>query len=688
MQFTSEGSGSTFDMANRLAQESSLYLRQHAENPVDWFPWGPEALEKARSEEKPLLVSIGYSACHWCHVMARESFEDDYIAGIMNEHFVCIKIDREERPDLDHLYMEAVQMMNDGQGGWPLNVFCLPDGRPFAGGTYFPPDDRRGGQIVPWPQLLVRVSDYFRRQRSDLEENAVAVMKNLGSGNIPVSVTGDPLPPDALLSAAETIAQAHDDEAGGFGRAPKFPPAMTLDFLLAIRNTRAVEEQRPSLARRLDEVMLTSLSAMARGGLFDHVGGGFSRYCVDREWIVPHFEKMLYDNGLLLTIYSRAYRRYGDEGYRAVVAETIGWLDRELAAPGGGYFSALAADSDGEEGKFYVWNPPAVVAVLGEERGRRFCEAYGITDAGNFENGWSQPVFLPSDDALREKFAADRAQLLQAREKRVRPGRDEKRLVGWNCLVVIGLAEAAWTFGEKAWLQQARAMVDWIWDELVTERPEGLHLARGAYERGAFGDGVIDDYGAFAEACLSIAAYTEWLERGTAKEYRERAGRIAETVLARFVDPHALGFYFTDRVQRDVLQRKKEWFDSATPAGQSHLVHVARDLYQLTGESRWAELLERMSASYPGYAQRAPQGIGHALSGLTQAALGVSTVGVRSGEGVEAVESLRAVLVQRPFRRLFVEESGELRPDERFQLCVGTQCLPPTDDLAEIAALL
>jgi uncharacterized protein len=673
-------------MPNRLAHEPSLYLRQHADNPVDWYPWGEEALARAAAEDKPLLISIGYSACHWCHVMAHESFEDSYIAGLMNAHFVCLKVDREERPDLDHLYMEAVQMVNGGHGGWPLNVFCLPDGRPFAGGTYFPPDDRRGGQIIPWPQLLVRVADYFRTHREDLEENAAAIMSNLAAGNTPVEVTGDPLAAQSLLAAGRAVAETHDDDFGGFGSAPKFPPAMTLDFLLALRGTAAVERLR-GFGGRLDEVINTTLTAMAHGGLFDQVGGGFARYCVDREWIIPHFEKMLYDNGLLLGLYSRAYRRYPKPLYAAVVEETIGWLEREMAAPEGGFYSALDADSEGGEGRYYVWNPEQLETVLGTERGAAFAHAYGITEAGNFEDGLSQPVLLEPGFEAREAFAPERARLLAERARRQPPGRDEKRLVAWNGLVVAGLAEAAWTFGRPEWLKRARAVADWMWDDLVTAAEGDLRLARGAHGVEAFGEGVLDDYASLAEASLAVAAYLDWIEPGSSGVYIARARALLESVERHFADPAALGAFFTDSRQKDVIQRKKEWFDNAVPAGNSGLLHVWRDLAQLDAMTGAAAAFNRLSAAYPGYARRVPQAVGHALTALTQGALGVATIKVA---GAEAFAPLRGALAARPHRRVFVlaardrEETG----GGIYQLCVGTQCLSPTDSPEAVAEAL
>lgn len=674
-------------MPNRLAQESSLYLKQHADNPVDWYPWGPEALAAAAAANKPILISIGYSACHWCHVMAHESFEDAFIAQLMNEHFVCVKVDREERPDVDHLYMEAVQMMNNGHGGWPLNVFCLPDGRPFAGGTYFPPDDRRGADVVPWPQLLMRVSDFFQRSSSDLEENADAVAKNLALGNTPFGLNGEALGTEELFGALDAILEKHDDEFGGFGRAPKFPPSMTLDFLLAMRSTATVELQNPARARQIDEVINTTLTGMAHGGLFDQFGGGFARYSVDRHWVIPHFEKMLYDNGLLLEIYSRAARRYPKPLYRAVVAETIEWLEREMAAPGGGYYSALDADSEGEEGKFYVWRPEEVIAVLGEESAKQICHVYGISTEGNFEHGASNPVLLAPSFETREDLAGERAQLLAARDKRVRPGRDSKRLVAWNCLVARGMAEAAFSFGESTWLQRARETVDWIWDSLVQPHPsDGLpRLVSVAYEEGGQFNGYLDDYAFFAEANLAIAAAVDWLEPGASKTYQKRAESLLQAVLQRFTDSENVGFFFTSDDHETLVARKKEWFDNAIPAGNSSLVHGFRDMYQFTGDVMWAEALEKLKVAYPGIAGRAPQAIGHAMSGYVQAALGVAVIKVK---GVDDLEPLRSALVARPWRRVYLEWTTDAAQPDGYQLCVGPQCLAPTTDPAEIAAQL
>ncbi len=662
-------------MANRLADTSSLYLRQHADNPVDWYPWGDEAFARARAEDKPLLVSIGYSSCHWCHVMAHESFEDDYIASLMNKHFVCVKVDREEHPDVDAIYMESVQMMH-GHGGWPLNVFCLPDGRPFAGGTYFPPDDRRGG-MIPWPQLLVRVADFYKRQRADLEENAKAILGNLEAGNHPFQASGDPLPNEALPAAAEQITTAHDDEYGGFGDAPKFPPASALDFLMAVRATAAVDLRQPALRDRIDGVVNTTLTAMAHGGLFDQVGGGFARYCVDRHWIIPHFEKMLYDNGLLLSTYARAYTRYPKPLYKAVVEETVAWLEREMRTPHGTFMAAVDADSEDGEGFFYTWTPAEIDAVLGPEDGPAFRAAYAVTDEGNFEHGRSQPVLVESDFDKRQALAPARARLLEARARRARPATDTKVITGWNALVIRGLAHAAAVFEEPAWFAAASRAARWILGHML--RPDGS-LARVAYGESAEGLATLEDYAALAEAVLALAAVAEAFEPGSAAAWRETSVRLADAAMERFRDPKAMGYFSTAPGRADLVHRKKDWLDNATPSGNSALVHVFSALHALTGEARYAAERDRLRPAYTGLAERAPSAIGHALAVFTLDATGLAVL--KGGRGTDWAAALRA-LREKPWRPVFLQPADDL-PENNFQLCVGTQCLAPTTDVAEV----
>lgn len=679
-------------MPNRLAHENSLYLRQHAENPVDWYPWGPEALQKARSEDKPILVSIGYAACHWCHVMAHESFEDDYIAKLMNTHFVCIKVDREERPEIDRIYMDAVQMMN-GQGGWPLNVFCLPDGRPFAGGTYFPPDESRGVNMVPWPQLLMRVADFYNRQRNDLVENANAIMGNLEASNSPHQATGDPLQPDELLQAAGTLLDSEDKQFGGFGAAPKFPPAMSLDFLLAVRATAAVDLHQRDLAAQLDDAVNRCLTAMAHGGLFDQIGGGFARYSVDRHWIIPHFEKMLYDNALLLDIYAKAHQRYPRDLYRKVVLETIQFLDRELAAPNGAYFASLDADTTGGEGRTYLWSPDEIQKILGQEEGAAFCEAYGITAEGNFEDsGLSNPVLLDSDPAARQRFAPARKQLLRHRlDHKPQPARDEKTLTAWNALLCRAFTSAALACEQPDFLHKALRIAHWIWND---QRDDQGRLLRVAYPN-ATGDsaasqasqpGNLDDYAYTAEAFLALAGLADWIEPGSSSLWIERAVSLFDTLQTHFADPAAMGYFYTAGDHPDLIHRKKEWFDNATPSAHSALLHAAAALEVITGEARYAKFIQQLRPAYPGIAAKAPMAVGYALAALTQHATGLAVIKIRPD--VDLADLLHG-LARKPCRPVWLLQSPAHQSlPAAYQLCVGNQCLPPQNDLASLLEVL
>lgn len=660
-------------MPNRLAQESSLYLKQHADNPVDWFPWGPEALKRARAEDKPLLVSVGYSSCHWCHVMARESFENDYIAGLMNEHFICVKVDREERPDLDQIYMQAVQMITQ-QGGWPLNVFCLSDGRPFFGGTYFPPEDRGDGR-VPWPQLLMRVADFYRRERSQLEENASNIVHNLAAMSQPAP-SNERIDHDWLLAAGDAIAKTHDDDFGGFGQAPKFPPAMTLDFLLELR--RGIDqEEHVARARRLDQVLGTTLSAMAHGGIFDQIGGGFARYSVDRFWLIPHFEKMLYDNALLLGMYAKAWRRFRHPLFRRVAEETVAWVQREMSAAHGLFFSSLDADSEGEEGKFTVWDPSEIRAVLGPEEAKAFCAAYNITDEGNFEHGKSNPALVVAEPEERDRLAPARRKLLAAREKRVRPTRDDKQLVSWNSLFIKGLTEAAFAFDRPDYFARARKAADFIWEHLRFDENR-LHAV---YDDKSRLNGYLDDYAFYAEALLSLAAYADFFAPGSSQALIERARKITASVQKWFNDPERPGFYFTSSDHEKLVSRRKEWLDNAIPSGNSSLLHVFSNLHALTGDGDYLAEFNRLKSAYFEYLRRAPGAIGHALAALTTEHHGIAVLKVKD---VADWKPLAEMLRAETWRRIFVLRSGSPAQPPGFQLCIGPHCLTPvktTEDL-------
>jgi len=669
-------------MANRLSKEKSLYLRQHANNPVDWYPWGEEALEKAKNDDKPLLVSIGYSSCHWCHVMAHESFENDYIAKLMNDHYICIKVDREERPDVDQIYMDAVQMITN-HGGWPLNVFCFPDGRPFFGGTYFPPEDRGQG-LVPWPQLIMRVADFYKQKRKELEENADNIVQNMLGSNIPVNESDAPLDNQLLLTAAEVICKAHDDEWGGFGQAPKFPPSMALNFLLELRLSSACEEQRPSLARRIDEVVIRTLNAMAQGGLYDQVGGGFARYSVDKFWLIPHFEKMLYDNGLLLDIYTKGWMRYRQPIFKAVVEETVNWLLRDMHAPNGGFYSSIDADSEGEEGKYYVWTPAEIESLLGQDDGKLFCETYSITEKGNFEHHTSNPALSTSDFYRREKLFSQREILLQQRLTRVPPAKDTKQLVSWNSLVIRGMAEAAFTFGRKEWLEYAKQAANWIWENQLFD-DHRLHSL--CYEDNIPGvNAYLNDYTFYAEALLTLGSKIDWLKTGESNLFIQRTITIVDAVFAHFSDPSGqFGFYFTSDDHEKLVNRKKEWWDNAIPSGNSSLIHVLASLFAITGESKYRENLDTLRKAYSTFVQQIPNGIPHALAGLTSDAVGIAVIKIK---GISNLDLLQENLAKKPWRRVFLLVTDDPEQPDGYQLCVGSQCLEAEVDPTVLVAKL
>ena len=662
-------------MPNRLSEENSLYLQQHASNPVEWYPWGEEALKAAETSGKPLLVSIGYSACHWCHVMAHESFEDEYIAGIMNKHFICVKVDREERPDLDQIYMEAVQMIQQ-QGGWPLNVFCLPDGRPFFGGTYFPPEDRGQG-LIPWPQICMRIADFYKRSKGELIENAESIQKNILAGTQAASTGGasSDWNPECLLEAAQGICGNHDDQYGGFGEAPKFPPAMSLNFLRALRPSVGSD-----LAARIDEVSHTTLRAMAHGGLFDQFGGGFARYSVDAHWLIPHFEKMLYDNALLIDAYTRAWLDTQDPLYAAVVEETIGWLDREMSAPGGSFYAALDADSEGEEGRYYVWTPEQVDSVLGPSLARELRAAYNITKEGNFEQGKSNPALVEADFVVRVKLADARRQLRECREaERVSPGKDTKISTAWNGMMIRALADAGFYFDRPEWTQRARRAIDFLWSELVTETPEGIQLKAVYYERGgAKVDAFLHDYALLAEACLAVASKIDWIEPGASATYQARAQACVDQAMRYFTDEHSIGYYFTAEAAETPVARRKEWFDNATPSGNSVMLHALSGLHALTGDGRYAAEFEATLPAYADYAGKVAAGVAHGLEAAATHQSGVAVIKV----GVDVdMNALRNALADKAWRRTFIQQSKDLSP-KQIQVCLGTQCLTSNDDLA------
>ena len=563
-------------MANRLAGETSAYLLQHAENPVDWYPWGPEAWALARETDRPVLVSIGYSSCHWCHVMEHESFEDESIAQLMNERVVSIKVDREERPDVDQIYMDSVVQLQ-GSGGWPLNVFCMPDGRPFWGGTYFPPQQR--SNMPGWPQVVEGIAELWRSDRERVTEQAVQLVDLVGAEAPRASA----LPGvDALHALCTSLMRNADSTHGGFGAAPKFPTPTNLEAILL------ASDQGCALAGARDHVLLTC-KRMARGGIFDQLGGGFHRYSTDARWLVPHFEKMLYDQGQLLRVYAETYRQTGDEELRWPVEETLGWLEREMRSPGGGWFASQDADSEGEEGRFYVWNRFEIEGVLGPEQGPEFCDAYGVTAGGTFERT-GRSVLEHGMAGSREGFAPQREKLLRARTRRIAPATDPKHVTSWMAYAIAGVATAAAAFERDDWLARAAEAADFVLRELSHEA--GLYRVWDA--RGAKIPAFLDDHAAWLCALLDLH------RAGAEDRFAAAAVDVAAAIRTHFFEEDGRRLFFASGRDPALPLRPASDSDGATPAavglaalglvragtlsGRDDLLDVARAALEMQGE--------------------------------------------------------------------------------------------------------
>jgi len=663
---------------NRLAAESSPYLRQHADNPVDWYAWGDEAFAAAREADRPILLSVGYSACHWCHVMAHESFEDPDVAALMNDLFVNVKVDREERPDVDAVYMEAVQATT-GQGGWPMTVFLTPDGRPFFGGTYFPKETRGG--MISFPDLCRRVDELWRTRRSDVDEQAGQLTGALG--RTALLEPGDDLPGAETLAAAERqLVDQHDAAGGGFGGAPKFPQAMSLDLLVRLL-ARGGAGGAPADAVRA--AVETSLDAMASGGIYDHLGGGFARYSVDDRWLVPHFEKMLYDQALLTRAYLHAWQVTGHDRYRQVVEETVGYVLRDLRHPAGGFTSAEDADSEGEEGLFYVWTPDQVVAALDGDAdlADEVMAYYGVTPAGNFEGRTILNRLRHRGDLDRPPRVEDaRRRLFAARERRVRPGRDDKVLTEWNGLMLAALAEAAAATGRDDWREAAVATGEFLLGAL--RRDDGRWLRSWQADGGARHLAVAADLAALVDAFTRLAEAT-----GEARWVAEAAA-TADALLDLFWDPARGGLFTTGADAEKLVARDKDLMDNATPSANSLAAVALVRLAGLTGEGRYRHHADQILRLAGPVATRHPLAFGYLLAAVDLSVHGVDEV-VVAGDRPDLVG-----LVQRAYLPGAVLAWGERydsplwagRDDGRAYVCRGYACRLPADDAATLAGQL
>jgi uncharacterized protein YyaL (SSP411 family) len=572
-------------VANRLSRETSPYLLQHKDNPVDWFAWGEEALARARDEDRPLLVSIGYSACHWCHVMERESFEDPAIAALMNERFVCIKVDREERPDVDAACMEACQAMT-GQGGWPLNAFLTPERAPFYAGTYFPPEPRHG--MPSWRMVLEAVADAWDRRREEIRDQGAQVAGRLG-GAVRLDPSGEPIAGELFGELIAQLSASYDRVNAGFGGAPKFPPASIIELLLA-RGER--------------EMSLATLRAMARGGIYDQVGGGFSRYAVDATWTVPHFEKMLYDNALLARAYLHGWQISGEERMRVVCCETLDWALREMRGAEGGFCASLDADSEGVEGKFYVFSLAELRSVLGNELADEAIVYFGADERGNFEPGLN---VLEGRGVEPERLGEIRRKLYEARSARVRPALDDKRLTSWNALMISALAEAGAVLARDDYLQAAVSCADFVLGEL---RDAGGRLLRTWKDGRGQISGYLEDHAYLLEALITL-----YQASFDARFYRE-AVSLADTLIDRFSDPERGGFFTTGEGHEHLIARRKDLDDTPIPSGNAAAAFGLLALALLSGEGKYERHALGVLRLLTPLAVRQPLGFGHLLGAV------------------------------------------------------------------------
>ena len=588
---------------NHLADETSPYLLQHAHNPVNWYPWCEEALQRARDEDKPILLSIGYAACHWCHVMAHESFEDDSIAKLMNDNFINIKVDREERPDLDQIYMSAVQLMT-GSGGWPLTVFLTPGSEPFFGGTYFPPQDNHGRPS--FRRVLLSIAEAYKSRRNDVQANSKLIIERINAQATRQS-EHDGLSVDLLDNACSEIAKRFDPLNGGFGEAPKFPPSMVIDFLFRYHSR--------SKDKKALEMACLTLEKMAYGGIYDQVGGGFHRYSTDQHWLVPHFEKMLYDNALMSRAYLDGFRITGNNIFKNVVEETLDFVARELRDENGGFFSTQDADSEGIEGKFYVWSLAEFLEVIGKNN-ETMTRYFNVTEAGNFESQNILNVSMPaklfaqaeglSEEELTQSIAHSREKLLRRRDCRIKPGRDEKILTDWNGMMLRAYAEAATFLNRNDYRSIAESNANF----LLSTMWDGRKLLHSYKDGSARFNAYLDDYANLADGLLSLYELTfdlKWLEHSI---------ELVDSMIEQFWDHSNGGFYFTSNDHEALVARTKEYFDNATPSGNSVAADILNKLSALMNRPDYREKSEQICKSLGDYIRQFPSGMGRMLSSV------------------------------------------------------------------------
>ncbi len=699
---------------NRLINESSPYLLQHAENPVDWYPWGSEALARARAEDKPILLSIGYSSCHWCHVMAHESFENNAIAAIMNREFICIKVDREERPDLDSIYMEATVRMTHS-GGWPMTVFLTPDGAPFFAGTYYPPEDRYGAP--GFPRLLEALAAWYHDHRDEVEAQAQG-MRDIYQASERLRLEAPPelldgtekIDPAILARMANSDLASFDPENGGLRGAPKFPHALGLEFLLRMEQRRqAPDRENDPTSHDLNPDLLAlvtvTLDHMAAGGIHDQIGGGFHRYSTDTVWLTPHFEKMLYDNALLALVYLRAWQVTGELRYRAVCEQTIDYLLREMFDPSGAFYSSQDADSEGEEGRFYVWTADEFRAALGDADASVAQLVWGISERGNFEERniphitrtveeVAESLGIPVDEA-RATLERARERLYEVRSQRVWPGRDDKAITSWNALALRALAEAAQALGRDDYYQVAVKSATFLTETMMRDG----RLLRSWRLGVAKLDAYLEDYAGLANALISVYELT-----GDSR-YVADAHTLAEAIVTRFWDEEVTGFFDTASDHERLIGRPRELTDNVTPSGTSLACEALLRLSALTGEMRYRELAARALLSLIPLALRSPSGFGRTLCALDDLIGPFYEVALLGAANDARLQALREVVTKQWRPRLvlavaapddaeaksavaLLTERPQVNGQPSAYVCQGFVCKRPVTDPTALAALL
>ena len=672
---------------NRLSQETSPYLLQHAHNPVDWYPWGTEAFERARKENKPVLVSIGYAACHWCHVMERESFENEATAAIMNEHFINIKIDREERPDLDHIYMDALQAIS-GSGGWPLNIFLTPDAKPFYGGTYFPPV--RAYNRASWTETLLGVQQAWKERKHEViaqAENLTAHMQTSNAFGAKGSNDPNLISQETLQKMAATILQQADTTWGGFGKAPKFPQSFTILFLL-----RHYHFTKDEAALRQ---ALLSLDKMMRGGIYDQLGGGFARYATDNEWLAPHFEKMLYDNALLIVAYAEAYQLTGKVAYQQVIEETMSYIRREMLSSDGGFYAALDADSEGVEGKFYTWTASEVDEILGGDADL-FKKFYGVSKEGNWEHTnilWVQKpveIFCTEEARSLDEFSdwllRCKEKLMSSRAKRIRPLLDDKIILGWNALMNKACTKAYVVTRQSAYLELAISNMEFLLRQFVDKDGHWYHVFKKEARHPAF----LDDLAYLVDALLILFEVTgdsKWLHQTEI---------LTNHIVSNFSDPASPFFYYTHQGQTDVIVRKKEVYDGAVPSSNALMAKVLHHLSLLLDKPDWGLRSRQMTETLGMAIVRYPGSFGNWACLLQEYFYGTAEISVIGKDFNELKSNILSNYI--PYRLLLAAPAPDSKspllrgkdPGEKtgIWLCKNYGCLPPVDTVEDLMSLI